>query len=146
MRFWIPAVAVALAILPLAFVHPLRVTGHSMEPTLRPGSICLAVRSWCTGAPDRGEMWLIDAPEGAAIKRVVGLPGERLEQRAGEMFLNGQRLQEPYLQQFDQGNAGPWETGPGFLLLGDNRRESHDGRAWGPLPRSAFRSKVLAGF
>ena len=143
MKFWIPITAMALAVLPLAFVHPLRVTGHSMEPALRPGSVCLAVRAWCTGPPGRGEVWLIDAPDGPAIKRVVGLPGERLEQRDGEMFLNGERLQEPFLQQFDQGNAGPWETGRGFVVLGDNRRASHDSRVWGPLPRAAFRGKVV---
>ncbi len=145
MKLWIPATAVALAVLPLAFVHPLKVNGRSMEPTLRPGTVCLAVRAWCAGPPSRGEVWLIDAPDGPAIKRVVGLPGERLEQREGEMLLNGQRLSEPFLQQFDQGNAGPWETGLGFLVLGDNRRESHDSRVWGPLPRTAFRSKVLVG-
>ena len=138
--------ALALAILPLAFVHPLRVTGHSMEPALKPGSVCLAMRAWCAGSPHRGEVWLIDAPDGPAIKRIVGLPGERLEQRDGEMFLNGQRLQEPFLLQFDQGNGGPWESNQGFLVLGDNRRESHDSRVWGPLLRSAFRGKVIVRF
>jgi signal peptidase I len=143
MKAWLPAAALALALLPLAFVHPVRVSGHSMEPTLRSGSICLALRAWCAGSPDRGELWLVDAPDGPAIKRVVGLPGERLEQREGELFLDGQRLREPYLQRFDQGNGGPWETGLGFLLLGDNRTESHDGRVWGALPRAALRSKIL---
>jgi signal peptidase I len=146
MKPWVPASAIALAILPLAFVHPLKVAGQSMEPALKAGSVCLAVRAWCAGAPHRGEVWLIDGPDGPAIKRVVGLPGERLEQRDGEMYLNGQRLQEPFLQRFDQGNGGPWETGRGFLVLGDNRRESRDGRVWGPLLRSAFRSKVVAGY
>jgi signal peptidase I len=114
-----------------------------MEPTLGPGSLHLAVRSWCSAPPRRGEVWWIEGPDGPAVKRVVGLPGELLEQREGEIFLNGHRLEEPFLQQYDQGNAGPWETGTGFLLLGDNRRESRDGRVWGPLPRSAFRGRVV---
>ncbi len=59
------------------------------------------------------------------------------------MFLNDQRMQEPFLQQFDQGDGGPWDTGAAFLVLGDNRRESRDGRAWGPLPRGAFRGRLL---
>jgi signal peptidase I len=95
------------------------------------------------GPPGRGEVWLLDGPDGPVIKRVVGLPGERLAQRNGEMQLNGQRLQEPFLQQFDQGDGGPWESGDGFLVLGDNRRESRDSRVWGPLPLAAFRGKVL---
>ena len=144
MRLWIPAAALALAVLPLAFIHPLRIVGHSMEPALGPGSVRLALRAWCAGSPKRGEVWLVEAPEGGpAVKRVVGLPGERLEQRDGEIYLDGRRLQEPYLQQFDQGDAGPWETKNGFLVLGDNRRESRDGRAWGPLPNSAFRGRLL---
>ncbi len=143
MRLWIPATALVLAFLPLAFVHPLRVTGHSMAPTLEPGAVRLALRAWCLGPPRRGEVWLVQGPEGLAIKRVVGLPGERLEQRDGVMFLNDQRMQEPFLQQFDQGDGGPWDTGAAFLVLGDNRRESRDSRAWGPLPRGAFRGRVL---
>ena len=143
MRPWVPALALALATLPLAFVHPLRVLGRSMEPTLSPGAIQFAVRAWCAGSPRRGEVWLVQGPGGPAIKRVVGLPGEHLEQLDGELYLNGQRLQEPFLQQFDQGDAGPWDTGSGFLVLGDNRRESLDSRTWGPLPRSAFRGRIL---
>jgi signal peptidase I len=143
MKPWIPVVALALAALPLAFIHPLRVTGRSMEPTLRPGDVRFAVRAWCSGIPARGEVWLVQGPDGLAIKRVVALPGERLEQRQGELYLNGQRLQEPFLDRFDQGDAGPWDSGAGFLLVGDNRPESRDGRTWGALPRTAFRSRVL---
>lgn len=143
MKFWLPIVALAAAVLPLAFVHPLRVTGHSMEPTLTSGEIRLALRGWWAGPPRRGEVWLVESPDGPAVKRVVGLPGERLEQRDGEIYLGGQRLPEPFLQRFDQGPAGPWETGEGFLVMGDNRRASRDGRAWGPLPRAAFRSRMI---
>jgi len=143
MKLWLPAAALALALLPLAFLHPLRVTGRSMEPTLPAGAIRIAVRAWCSAPPRRGEVWLVQGPDGPAVKRVVGLPGERLEQRDGELYLDDRRLQEPFLPRFDQGHAGPWDTGTGFLLLGDNRPESRDGRVWGPLPRSAFRSRVL---
>ena len=144
MRPWVPLLAFALALTPLAVLHPVRVSGASMEPTLHDGDLRLGLRAWCAGSPKRGEVWLVEAPEGGpAVKRVVGLPGERLEQRDGEIYLDGRRLQEPYLQQFDQGDAGPWETKNGFLVLGDNRRESHDGRAWGPLPGSAFRGRIL---
>ena len=143
MKFWWPIVALAAATLPLAIVHPLRVTGHSMEPALRSGELRMALRGWWAGSPRRGEVWLVESPDGPAVKRVVGLPGERLEQREGEIYLEERRLQEPYLQQFDQGSAGPWETGPGYLVLGDNRRASRDGRVWGPLPRAAFHSRVI---
>ncbi|HWQ08792.1 MAG TPA: signal peptidase I [Holophaga sp.] len=143
MKPWLPAAALAVAFLPLAFVHPVRVSGHSMEPTLVSGSIRLALRGWCAGSPERGEVWVIASPDGLVTKRVVGLPGERLEQKDGELYLGDRRLPEPYLQQYDQGGAGPWETGGGFLVAGDNRRQSRDGRAWGPLPREAFLGRLL---
>ena len=85
---------------------------------------------------------MVQGPDGPAVKRVIGLPEDHLEQRDGELFLNGIRMQEPYLRQFDQGNSGPWEAGSGYLLLGDNRRASLDSRAWGPLPLSAFRARI----
>jgi len=143
MKLWIPAAALALSFLPLAFLHPVQVVGISMEPALESGSLHWALRSWCAGAPRRGEIWLFDGPDGPVVKRVIGLPGEHLEQLDGEMFLDGSRMQEPYLRQFDQGHAGPWDTGEGFLMLGDNRPASRDGRAWGPVPRSVLRGRFL---
>ena len=143
MKAWIPAAALALALLPLAFLHPVQVVGRSMEPALEPGSLHWALRAWCAGAPRRGQVWLFDGPGGPAVKRVVGLPGERLEQRDGELYLEGARMQEPYLSQFDRGDAGPWQTGAGYLMVGDNRPASQDGRAWGPTPRAALRGRLL---
>jgi signal peptidase I len=142
MKLWIPFAALALALSPLAVVHPVRVSGKSMEPTLIDGSLHLALRSWCAGTPVRGEVWLLEGPSGPVIKRVIGLPGDHLEQRDGELFLNGPRMDEPYVRRIDQGDAGPWEAGEGYLLLGDNRRESQDSRAWGALPRSAFLARI----
>lgn len=145
MKVWIPLFAVALALSPLTVVHPVRVAGHSMEPLLRDRSVHIGLRAWCAGKPRAGEIWLIDGPDGPVVKRVIGLPGDRLEQRQGELVLNGARLSEPYLTQFDLGDMGLWEAGDGYLLVGDNRRESLDSRMWGPLPRAAFRAR-LVGF
>ena len=71
------------------------------------------------------------------------MPGEQIEQRDGELFLNNHSVEEPYVQCFDQGDVAVWNTGSGYLILGDNRRESRDGRTWGPLKSSAFLGRVL---
>ncbi len=142
MKYWIPLVALAVAVSPLGFVHPVRVQGHSMEPLLPDGSLRVALRSWCAGPPARGQVWLLEGPQGPVIKRVLGLPGEHLEQRDGVLFLEGRRLEEPYLERYDQGDA-PLATGSGYAVLGDNRQASRDSRTWGPLPLGAFRSRIL---
>jgi len=142
-KSWIPLLSFALALSPLAVVHPVRVQGRSMEPTLRSGQVCWVLRSWAAGSPTREQVWLVDAPDSPSLKRVLALPGERLELRDGDLLRGGGRLQEPYVQHLDLGDGGPWEAGGGYLLLGDNRPGSRDSRAWGPLPRSAFRGRVL---
>ena len=143
MRIWVPILALGLALAPFAVVHPVRVRGRSMEPTLRDGQIRWVLRQWAAGPPMRGEVWLVDSPGGASLKRVLALPGERLEVVKGDLFRMGVRLEEPYVQVLEKGSAGPWEAGGGYLVLGDNRSESRDSRAWGPLPRNAFRGRIL---
>ncbi len=143
MKPWIPLLALGLALSPLTVVHPLRVQGRSMEPTLRDGGVCWVLRSWAAGAPRRGQVWMVEGPEGPCLKRVMALPGEHLEMRGGDLFGQGSLLAEPYVQHLEGQDGGPWEAGQGYLLLGDNRPQSRDSRAWGPLARSAFRGRVL---
>lgn len=142
MKPWLPLLALGLALAPLAVIHPVRVQGRSMEPTLRDGRAVWILRAWTAGPPRRGQIWLVEAPGGPSLKRVLGLPGECLEMRDGDLLLQGRRLEEPYLRTLER-NEGRWEADQGYLLLGDNRPESRDSRAWGPLPRSAFRGRVL---
>ncbi len=143
MKAWIPAAALALALSPFALVHPVRVSGRSMEPTLRDGEVCLALRAWAAGSPRRGEIWWVEGPEGPSLKRVLGLPGEVLDQGRGELRLGGRSLDEPYVTFAEREDGGPWACGEGYLVLGDNRPQSRDGRAWGPRPRSAFKARLL---
>jgi len=135
--------ALALALSPLAFVHPVRVAGRSMEPRLRPGSVCFALRPWCAGPPAAGQIWLVQTPSGAAVKRLVGLPGDRVELRRGDLWVNGRRVDEPYVDRPERDSAGSWAAGAGYFLLGDNRQESHDSRAWGSLSGAGLRGRIL---
>lgn len=143
MKPWVPIAALALALSPLTVIHPVRVSGFSMEPRLHDGEMAWALWAWCAGKPERGELWLVKGPEGISVKRAVGLPMDRIEAKEGEIFINGARLNEPYVKSGDR-YSGSWACGDGYLMLGDNRPRSHDGRAWGPLPRTALQGRVVS--
>jgi signal peptidase I len=137
------ALALALALAPLAVLHPVRIIGRSMEPRLPSGSVRLALRAWCAGAPAPGQIWLVRVPGGTAAKRLLGLPGDRLEMRDGALWRNGRRQEEPYVGTGEPEPGGPWSAGRGYFLLGDNRSESRDSRAWGPVPRESLVARLL---
>jgi len=142
MKPWVPLAAVALALSPLAVIHPVQVAGASMEPALHDGELVWALWAWCAGNPKRGEFWLVKGPEGMSVKRAVGLPNEHIEAKDGEIFINGSRFPEPYVRNSDHVD-GSWVCRDSYLMLGDNRPQSHDGRAWGPLPKSALKGRVV---
>lgn len=143
MRPWIPLAALALALAPLAVVHPVRVTGPSMEPALHPGDLRWALRAWASHPPRRGEIWVVAGPDGPSVKRVLGLPGETLTWRGPDLAIDGRRLDEPWVVHPDRQGEGAWACGAGYLVLGDNRPLSQDGRAWGVLPIQALRGRLL---
>lgn len=142
MKAWIPLAALALAASPLAVLHPLRIHGRSMEPTLRDGERRWVLRAWAAGPPRLGELWWVEAPDGLAVKRVAGLPGQRVELRDGDLFVDGRRLEPPEGARLER-QEGTWTCGRGTFLLGDNRPESRDSRAWGPLGPEALRGRIL---
>lgn len=142
MKPWIPIAAIALALSPLAIVHPLRIQGRSMEPALQEGELRLALRSWIAAAPRRSEVWAVDSPDGIVVKRVVALPGERIEIKDGDVHVDGRRLEPPNGARLER-QDGAWSCADGIFVLGDNRPFSRDSRVWGPLPRTAFRARLL---
>lgn len=143
MRPWVPLAAVILALAPLAVVHPVRVSGHSMEPTLHDGDLRWALRAWACAAPRRGEIWVVAGPGGTSVKRVLGLPGEVVTWQGPDLRVDDRRLDEPWVVHPDRSGEGRQVCGTGYLVLGDNRLASRDGRAWGPLDRVAMRGRLL---
>jgi signal peptidase I len=79
------------------------------------------------------------------VKRLVALPGSRVELQNGELRVQGIRVEEPYVALVERGYSGAWDTGAGYFLLGDNRRESHDSRAWGSLAADRLEARLLVG-
>jgi signal peptidase I len=143
MRPWIPLAALALALSPLAVVHPVRVSGHSMEPALADGGLRWALRAWASHPPRRGEVWVVDGPQGSSVKRVLGLPGDSVSWQGPDVWINGQRLDEPWVMHPERTCEGQQACGHGYLVLGDNRPDSQDGRSWGAVPRKALQGRIL---
>lgn len=108
-----------------------RVRSDSMEPTLRAGRLVLT-RSLRRSTPiRRGDLVVVDHAEvvGRVLKRVVGLPGERIEIDGGAVRVDGVPLEELYAS--SSYYRGDFHVPAGhYLLLGDNRDSSTDGRTW----------------
>ncbi|MCE1229250.1 MAG: signal peptidase I [Firmicutes bacterium] len=138
-----PFLALGLALAPLSVLHPVRVSGHSMEPTLKQGQRCWVLRAWVAGSPKLGDIWVIDGPEGPSIKRVVGLSQQAVEWREGLVVREGRQSAEPYVRALDLDSCGMFPVGEGYVFMGDNRRQSRDSRTWGRLPATALRGRVL---
>lgn len=123
-----------------------RVESISMEPNLHAGQYVLVEKiSYRLGNPHRGDVVVFHHPksERDLIKRVIGLPGETISVANGVVSVNGTPLSESYV------TAGPayqgtWTLGPDqFFVLGDNRNNSSDSHAWGPLDRKYLIGKTV---
>jgi signal peptidase I len=106
-----------------------------------------------TRAIHRGDIvafWSPENPNIRLVKRVIGLPGEKVELRHRELYINDHKLDEPYVVHIDaqevgrRDNFGPIRIPPDhFFLMGDNRDNSNDSRFWGLAPRESFIGKPL---
>lgn len=151
--------AVVIVFLIKAYVvNPYRIPSSSMEPTLhcaRPGAGCLAHFSdrvlanrfiYHFRSPHRGEIIVFKTPPLAAqrcgaggtfVKRLVGLPGETVSEQNGYVYINGRKLNEPYIKPDRRDSeSGTWRVPRGgYFFMGDNRAQSCDSRVWGSVPR-----------
>ena len=104
---------------------PVKITGRSMEPTCYDGQVSLVnMFAYIWKEPQRGDVVAIniDDKRQVLLKRVIGMPGEKIAFHTGIVFINGKRLEEPYLS-----SAGAWEWpeetlgDKTYFVTGDNR-------------------------
>ncbi len=123
------------------------VEGDSMLDTLHHGDRVLVNKFiYRFTDPERNDVVVFAHPgEGnrELIKRVIGTPGELVEMRAGQLFVNGEPLQEEYITRGDNSDFAPVKVPPrSVFVLGDNRGSSDDSRSFGFVPRSDVRGKT----
>ena len=81
------------------------------------------------------------------MKRLIGLPGEHLSERDGYVYVNGKRLDEPYIHTDRRDHQAPrrWNVPKGeYFFMGDNRQQSCDSREWGAVPWKNIIGQVFA--
>jgi len=145
--------SVVLAVIVILFLYqPVKVEGTSMMPTLDDQErifINKFVYRFHFEKIDRGDtvvFWFPGDPSKSYIKRVIGMPGDRVEVRDGSVLVNGQALEEDYVPQEyrDQSEMRPTTIGPDeYFVLGDHRSSSNDSRTWGMVPRRYIYGKAV---
>jgi len=143
-------VVLLIAIAAAFFVRTPQVDGLSMEPRVHAGEFVLInTLAYRFGSIRRGDVVAFrhDAPNPEIyIKRVIGLPGERVSVRDGVVAIDGRPLAEPYVRFPDRRSAlAITVPAHGYYVLGDNRADSDDSRTWGTLDASDIVGKALVG-
>jgi signal peptidase I len=133
-------VLVAIAFLVVnALIGRFRIEQVSMLPNLHEGEYVIVDKvSYAFRQPERGEIIVLRNPNPGQpdlIKRVIGLPGEMIEVRGGQVYIDGQPLTEPYIAQPMGREQTPITLQAGqYFVMGDNRGNSSDSREFGARP------------
>jgi signal peptidase I len=133
-------------------VQAVHVEGLSMFATLDDQDYLIANKiDYRLHAPQRGDIIILRPPNNNSqdfIKRIIALPGERLLIRDGIVYINGRKLDEPYLPEAwttlnnyggDSGTVIPPNE---YFVMGDNRNKSQDSRSFGPITRDRIDGKA----
>ncbi|WP_075980947.1 signal peptidase I [Bacillus massilinigeriensis] len=151
---WVKALIIAVllaAVIRYFLFAPIVVDGESMMPTLLDKDRMIVNKfSYKIGEPKRFDIIVFHAPENKDyIKRVIGLPGDRIEYKNDTLYINGKKYNEPYLEQYKREEVDGPLTEPFTLeeiigqstvpeghlfVMGDNRRYSKDSRHIGTVP------------
>ncbi len=145
--------AVIIAIIVILFLYqPVKVEGTSMMPALNDQErifINKFIYQFNVGQIERGDMvvfWYPNDPSKSYIKRVIGIPGDRVEVDLGTVVINGKRLEEAYVprEYRDETSMAQRVIPPDeFFVLGDHRSSSNDSRSWGLVPRRFVYGKAV---
>lgn len=160
---FIQSIVLALAVFVLFYLfvaQPNEVKGSSMFPNFKDKQYLLTEKiSYRFNEPRRGDVVIFKAPasepcaadECEYIKRVIGVPGDKVMVKEGDVYLNGEKLDQSFLPEMVYSSPGEYmEEGiekevPGdqYLCFGDNRPNSRDGREFGPINRDLIIGKAF---
>jgi len=147
------AVIVILAfVIRVLIIQPFIVEGESMEPTFKTKDYLITEKvSYRFRPPQRGEVVIFNPPDRSTenyIKRIIGLPGDQIEIKEGNIYVNKEKLIEPYLNSIDKKLVSQKEgyttvlKDNEYFVMGDNRSHSRDSREIGSIPKQNVVSKV----
>jgi signal peptidase I len=138
----------------LLIMRPHKISGQSMMPNFQDGEYILTEKvTYYTRSPGRGDVVVFMPPVSDTdefIKRVIGLPGERIMIKEGHIFINGKLLPESYIAGNVVTTGGPfltenkeYEVPAGeYFVMGDNRPNSSDSRYWGPITQKMMTGRA----
>jgi signal peptidase I len=132
-------------------IQNFRIEGTSMRPNLHNGQYLIVNKLvYYLHPPERGDVVVFHYPNNRNrdfIKRVIGLPGEKVEIRGEHVLIDGEELDEPYALHESSYAWGPQRMGEGeYFVLGDNRNSSSDSHNWGPLQRDDIIGKAWISY
>ena len=150
------AFSVLIAVVLIVFIYqPVKVEGTSMTPTLQNDErIFINKFTYRFGLASiaRGDtvvFWYPNDPTKSYIKRVIGVPGDRIRVEGGQVYVNGQLLEEDYVPPINRDSVS-WKDGEEqvvprdkYFVLGDHRNSSSDSRTWGYVPRDNIYGRAV---
>lgn len=143
-------IMVAIMILAELFTPRFLVAGPSMQPSFWDDERIIASRiPYLLSEPERGDI-VVFSREVPLIKRVIGLPGETIEFRQTELYINNVEIEEPYINEpclLSSCPDGIWTlSSDEYFVMGDNRNHSNDSRSFGPIHRNKIIGEALIRF
>jgi len=160
---FVQSIVLALSVFVILYLfvaQPNEVKGNSMLPNFVNGEYLLTDKlSYQIGLPSRGDVVVFKAPpsepcavdECEYIKRIIGIPGDRVMVKEGQVYLNGKLLNQDFLPSDYKSEPGAFNTEGEektvpegkYLCFGDNRSHSRDGREFGPIEKSLIVGKAF---
>lgn len=150
---WLMVIVISLGAVWLIhnfIIFPVRIPSESMENTIMVGDRVMTYRlSYLFDDPERGDIIVFRFPDDETqdyIKRILGLPGETIEGKDGYVYIDGVKLEEPYVKELLDSDFGPYTVPEdSYFMMGDNRNVSEDSRFWDMkyVHRSKIKGKAL---
>ena len=146
----IPYIAIIIGVLLVKqyIVSPIQVNGDSMDPTLQDGDLMILNKlSYKLGSINRFDIVVVDKGDTYIIKRVIGLPGEKVKFENNKLYINDQEIEESFLPEGKVTND--FETivkDDCYFVMGDNRQISLDSRELGCFDISMIKGKTSLSF